>query len=63
MVYLLVVVHVGIDVISKMEFSFETKNVHSSTYPWMMALQYMFVATMSVLRFIRLPQPYILPLC
>lgn len=62
-VYALIFLHLCIDVVSKMEFSFETKNIHSSTYPWLIAVHYVAVCSITIIRFVKLPQTFIFPLC
>lgn len=62
-VYALIFAHLCIDVVSKMEFSFETKNIHSSTYPWLLAIHYTFMCTLTIIRFENLPKNFIFPLC
>lgn len=62
-VYLLLLTHVVIDILSKIEFSFESKNVHTSTYPWILAVHYIGVVVITVVRFVPLPMMYIFPLC
>lgn len=46
-----------------MEFSFETKNVHVSTYPWLIVIHYISMSSLTVLRFLDLKQKFIFPLC
>lgn len=46
-----------------MEFSFETKNVHVSTYPWLIVVHYTFMSSLTVLRYVDLTLNYIFPLC
>lgn len=62
-VYVLICVHLCIDIVSKIEFSFETKNVHTSTYPWLIGIHYIVLISLTVLRFVNLPQKFIFPLC
>ena len=62
-VYALLLTHIVIDVISKIEFSFETKNLHSSTHPWFIALHYFIMVSLTVVRYINFSKGFIFPLC
>lgn len=62
-VYGLLLMHIAIDIASKIEFSFETKNLHSSTYPWFIVLHYLLVGSITVLRYLNFSQNFIFPLC
>jgi hypothetical protein len=62
-VYALLITHIVIDMISKIEFSFETKNLHSSTYPWFIALHYFILTAITVLRYLNFSKGFVFPLC
>lgn len=62
-VYGLLLVNVTIDIFSKVEFSYETKNLHSSTYPWFIALHYLVFCSLTVQRYLNIDKTFIFPLC